>query len=47
MVETSGGIHGKVVALTDTVVTLEIAEKVKVKVSRSHIGNVLQKAPKE
>ena len=47
MVETSGGIHGKVVALTDTVVTLEIADKVKVKVSRNHIGNVLQKAPKE
>lgn len=46
-VETSGGLHGKVVALTDTVVTLEIADKVRVKVSRSHIGNVLQKAPRE
>jgi preprotein translocase subunit YajC len=47
VIETSGGIHGKVVALTDTVVTLEIADKVRVKISRSHVGNVLQKAPKE
>lgn len=47
MVMTSGGIHGKVTALTDTVVTLEIAEKVRIKVSRSFIGTVLQKAVKE
>jgi preprotein translocase subunit YajC len=44
MVMTSGGIHGKVTALTDTVVTLEVAEKVRIKVSRSFIGTVLQKA---
>jgi preprotein translocase subunit YajC len=44
---TSGGIHGKVVGLTDTLVTLEIADKVKIKVSRNFIGAVLQKAPKE
>lgn len=47
VVMTSGGIQGKVVALTDTVVTLEIAEKVKIKVARNFIGAVLQKAPKE
>jgi preprotein translocase subunit YajC len=47
MVMTSGGIQGKVTALTDTVVTLEIAEKVRIKVSRSFIGAVLQKAVKE
>lgn len=47
MVMTSGGIQGKVVALTDTVVTIEIAEKVKIKVARNFIGAVLQKAPKE
>jgi len=47
MVITSGGIHGKIVGLTDTVATLEIADKVKIKVSRSFIGAVLQKAGKE
>ena len=46
-VVTSGGIHGKIVALTDSVVTLEIAEKVRIKVSRSFISAVLQKAGKE
>jgi preprotein translocase subunit YajC len=47
MVVTTGGIHGKVVALTDAVVTLEIADKVRIKVSRSFIGGILQKAGKE
>lgn len=47
MVMTSGGIHGKVTALTDTTVTLEIAEKTRIKVSRSYIGAVLQKASRE
>lgn len=44
---TSGGIHGKITALTDTVVTLEIADKVRIKVSRNFIGAVIQKAAKE
>jgi len=44
MVVTAGGIHGKVTALTDTIVTLEIADKVKIKVSRESIGTVTQKA---
>jgi len=44
---TSGGIHGKVAGLTDAIVTLEIADKVKIKVSRSFISAVLQKAGKE
>ena len=47
MVITAGGIHGKVTGLTDTVVTLEIAEKVRIKVSREYIGTVTQKAAKE
>jgi preprotein translocase subunit YajC len=50
-VVTSGGIHGKVTGLTDAIVTLEIADKVRIKVSRSAIGAILQKAgapaPKE
>ncbi len=44
MVMTSGGLHGKVVALTDTVVTIEVADKVRLKVDRNFIGTVLQKA---
>jgi preprotein translocase subunit YajC len=51
MVITTGGIYGKVSGLTDTVVTLEIADKVRIKVSRSAIGTIIQKAgapaPKE
>ena len=34
---TSGGLHGLITGLTDTVVTLEIAENIRVKVSRQHI----------
>lgn len=44
---TSGGLQGKITGLTDTVVTLEIAEKVRVKVARNFIISVLQKAGKE
>jgi len=36
-VVTSGGLHGVITGMTDRVVTLEIAEKIRVKVSRSHI----------
>jgi preprotein translocase subunit YajC len=34
---TAGGLHGKVVGITDDVLTLEIGERVRVKVSRSKI----------
>ncbi|HON96087.1 MAG TPA: preprotein translocase subunit YajC [Deltaproteobacteria bacterium] len=34
---TSGGIHGKVVGITDNVLTLDVGEKVKIKVSREFI----------
>ncbi len=37
---TAGGLHGTITGLTDQVVTLEIADKVRVKVSRSHIAGV-------
>ena len=36
-VVTSGGLHGQITGLTETVVTLEIAENLRVKVSRQHI----------
>lgn len=38
-VRTSGGIRGEVVELTDTEVTLLIADKVKINVLRSHIAS--------
>ncbi len=46
-VVTTGGIYGKVTGLTDQVVTLEIAEKVRIKVLRSNIAAVAEKAEKE
>jgi preprotein translocase subunit YajC len=35
---TAGGMYGKITGLTDTAVTLEIAEKVRVKVGRGQIS---------
>jgi preprotein translocase subunit YajC len=37
-VVTSGGIHGKVTGIADDVLTLEIADRVRIKVNRSAIG---------
>ena len=36
-VVTTGGLHGEITGLTDSVVTLEIADNIRVKVSRQHI----------
>jgi preprotein translocase subunit YajC len=47
VVVTSGGIHGKITAITGDVITLEVADKVRIKVSRSFIAAVLEKAGKE
>lgn len=41
-VVTAGGLHGKVAALQDTVVMLEVATGVKIKVSRSSIVGTRQ-----
>ena len=38
---TSGGLHGRVQALSDDVVTLEIAPNVRVRVSRPQIASVV------
>lgn len=42
MVVTTGGIHGKITGLTDTIVTLEISQNpsVKIKLSRSQIAGL-------
>jgi preprotein translocase subunit YajC len=34
---TQGGLYGKIISISDQVVTLEIADKIKVRVSRAHI----------
>lgn len=41
----AGGLHGVVTGITDDVVTMEIAPKVRVKVSRSSVAGVLGSAP--
>ena len=39
-VVTVGGLHGKITGITDKVVTLEIAEKVRVKVGRGYVAGM-------
>jgi preprotein translocase subunit YajC len=39
---TSGGLHGRVTGTTDTTLTVEIAEKVRVKVNRANVMAVTQ-----
>lgn len=46
-VVTTGGLHGKITGLTDIIVTLEIADKVRVKVSRSQISGLSEFKPSE
>ena len=40
---TAGGIYGKITAMTDKTVTLEVASNVKVKFSRQHITGPVAK----
>jgi preprotein translocase subunit YajC len=41
---TSSGIYGKVASITDAVVTLEIADKIKIKLGKNHIAAVVNKS---
>lgn len=47
VVETTGGIQGKVAAITEAVVTIEIAPNVKVKINRAYITGIVQKPAEE
>lgn len=38
---TAGGMYGRITGITDTVVTIEIAEKIRVKVARNQISSKL------
>jgi preprotein translocase subunit YajC len=44
---TNGGLYGRVLAMADDIVTVEIAPNVKVRVSRPQIGTVLTPNDKE
>ncbi len=44
---TTGGIHGKISGITDQIVTLEIAEKTRIKLSRSAIAGIIQKSTQQ
>lgn len=39
---TGGGIHGRVTGVSDTTLTVEIAEKVRVKMNRGNVSAVIQ-----
>ncbi len=41
-VVTNSGIYGTITGLTDTIVTLEIAEKVRIKILRSAIAGIVK-----
>jgi preprotein translocase subunit YajC len=42
---TSGGMHGRVTGMDDATLTVEIADKVRVKVNRANVAAVVQSAP--
>ena len=46
-VATNSGILGKIVGLTDKVVTLEVADKVRVKFLKSQVGTVIKGSIKD
>jgi preprotein translocase subunit YajC len=41
---TSGGLHGRITGIDDTTLTVEIADKVRVKVARSNVSAMVQTA---
>jgi preprotein translocase subunit YajC len=41
---TSGGLHGRITGIDETTLTLEIADKVRVKVGRSSVAGMVQPA---
>ena len=39
---TSGGLHGRITGVSDATLTVEIADKVRVKVNRGHVAGLAQ-----
>ncbi len=46
-VVTASGIHGKIIAVEEKTVLVEIADNIKVKIERSAIGTVIKEASSE
>ncbi|MFY9706742.1 MAG: preprotein translocase subunit YajC, partial [Desulfobacterales bacterium] len=44
---TSGGIYGRITGLDDSTLTVEIADKVRVKIARGNVGGKVQTAAQE
>ena len=44
-VVTAGGLHGRITGVSETTLTVEIAEKVRVKVNRASVSGLAQAAP--
>ncbi len=44
---TSGGIYGRVTGITDNVITLEIADRVRIKIQRANISGAKAKTPEK
>lgn len=42
---TSGGLHGRITGLDDTTLTVEISDKVRVKIARGNVGTVIGAQP--
>lgn len=42
---TSGGIYGRITSTSDTTLTVEIADKVRIKLNRGNVGSLAQAAP--
>jgi preprotein translocase subunit YajC len=42
---TSGGLHGRITGVSESALTVEIAEKVRVKVNRSSVSALMQTTP--
>ncbi|MGE5258468.1 MAG: preprotein translocase subunit YajC [Hyphomicrobiales bacterium] len=42
---TSGGLHGRITGMDETTLTVEIADKVRVKVNRGNVAGIIQSAP--
>jgi preprotein translocase subunit YajC len=42
---TSGGLHGRITGISENALTVEIAEKVRVKVNRGNVSALMQTSP--
>ena len=44
---TGGGLHGRITGMDDTTLTVEIADKVRVKINRGNVASIVQPGSKE